>query len=268
MLLTRNQRGSFLIDNQSPNEVAALSGGGESEVGQGVSPSSSDEEKAASEVQTRRAPHKEIFKKKSLLDQGPFGFVPADHGTENSPGVQERRHSLTPAVSDGNAGFTSPRLAIQSAARSGDHARAKQLLEAKADPNVEDPHGITPMMCAAFGGHASIAKLLVKFKADVDVKSPQGKRALAWAKSDAIPYSYCEKCLASHEGDRAEAVYYRGGIATLIENGGKTPGAAIEATLPPVIAQRPSEPVQLVGGEGGQMVEGPKGPCSGVCSIS
>lgn len=59
----------------------------------------------------------------------------------------------------------------------GDNAACRLLLEARADPNVQDERRITPLHLAAVGGHALCVKLLIDnhadpFREDMDQQTP------------------------------------------------------------------------------------------------
>lgn len=59
---------------------------------------------------------------------------------------------------------------LWTAARKGDAATVKRLLEAGVDVNAKTPYGATALSFAAEKGHVEIVKLLIAAKADVDVK--------------------------------------------------------------------------------------------------
>jgi uncharacterized protein len=67
------------------------------------------------------------------------------------------------------------------AARAGDAAQVKSLLEAGADHAAADEAGETALMHAAQGGHVAAVQVLIAAGADVNAKSPQGWTALAKA---------------------------------------------------------------------------------------
>lgn len=67
------------------------------------------------------------------------------------------------------------------AARSGDAAQLKSLLEAGAAHGGADEAGETALMHAARGGHVAAVQVLIAAGADVNAKSPQGWTALAKA---------------------------------------------------------------------------------------
>ncbi|KAI0560037.1 hypothetical protein FGB62_127g11 [Gracilaria domingensis] len=62
------------------------------------------------------------------------------------------------------------------AARVGDGAMVKQLLDNGADPNVGDIEGSTPLMRAVSRGHVDAARVLLDDER-VDVSKQNGKRA-------------------------------------------------------------------------------------------
>ncbi|MFN0279662.1 MAG: TonB family protein [Pyrinomonadaceae bacterium] len=60
----------------------------------------------------------------------------------------------------------------------------KLLLEAGADPNVNDRRGITPLMIAAFRGRVAFVGLLLKKGAKVDAMDQKGYSAFSYAKAN------------------------------------------------------------------------------------
>lgn len=69
------------------------------------------------------------------------------------------------------------------AAMTGDANIAAVLLQAGADPNIQDKKHKTPLMTAALNNHLNLVKTLVKHKADVNLKTDHGKSALEMAES-------------------------------------------------------------------------------------
>ena len=67
------------------------------------------------------------------------------------------------------------------AARSGDAAQVKNLLDAGADHTATDEAGETALMHAAHAGHLAAVQVLIAAGADVNATSPQGWTALAKA---------------------------------------------------------------------------------------
>jgi ankyrin repeat protein len=67
------------------------------------------------------------------------------------------------------------------AAERGHEAIVKLLLDAGADIEPKDEDGQTPLSRAAEGGHISVVKLLLENKADVESKDNQGWIPLWWA---------------------------------------------------------------------------------------
>lgn len=67
------------------------------------------------------------------------------------------------------------------AARSGDAAQIKNLLEAGAARDAADEAGETALMHAAHGGHIAAVQALIAAGADVNAKAQQGWTALAKA---------------------------------------------------------------------------------------
>jgi outer membrane protein assembly factor BamB len=70
------------------------------------------------------------------------------------------------------------------AARKGDAATVKRLLEAGVDPNAKTPYGAAALSFAAEKGHVEVVKLLIAAKADVNVKDTfYSATPLTWATS-------------------------------------------------------------------------------------
>src|SRR5207237_498649 len=63
-----------------------------------------------------------------------------------------------------------PKDALIVAARKGDVAAVKSLLDGGADPNAKTEYGATALSFAADKGHAEIVKLLIASKANVNSK--------------------------------------------------------------------------------------------------
>ncbi|HET7747296.1 MAG TPA: ankyrin repeat domain-containing protein, partial [Vicinamibacteria bacterium] len=59
---------------------------------------------------------------------------------------------------------------LREAARRGDQARVRALLDAGVKADDEGRHGMTALMAAVAGGHLEVARLLVERGADVDAK--------------------------------------------------------------------------------------------------
>jgi thioredoxin-like negative regulator of GroEL len=67
------------------------------------------------------------------------------------------------------------------AAKNGDTAQVKALLDKGADVNARDKDGLTALMWAAAGGRTDIVKALLDKGADVNAKTSYGYTALMWA---------------------------------------------------------------------------------------
>jgi hypothetical protein len=73
-------------------------------------------------------------------------------------------------VSALGTGATAPGdTALHRAAREGDVAKLRSLLDAGADPNLPSSSGRTPLMEAALRGRLEIARLLISAGADVNI---------------------------------------------------------------------------------------------------
>src|ERR1700730_2991445 len=93
----------------------------------------------------------------------------ASHGADvNARGVVhqwERKVITEPRPKDMNKGGFTPLLY---AAREGCVACARELIAAKADPDLEDPERVTPLNMALLNLHFELAAYLIKAGADVD----------------------------------------------------------------------------------------------------
>src|SRR5262245_60563643 len=78
------------------------------------------------------------------------------------------------------AGTVQANEALRTAARIGDTAQVRALLEAGADPNAEQ-RSYSPLMFAAGNGHVEMTRLLLARGATVDHRDHNGDRALLWA---------------------------------------------------------------------------------------
>jgi len=67
--------------------------------------------------------------------------------------------------------------ALASVAVKGDVPMAKVLLENKANPNIADPSGVTPLVYAVQFQNKELIALLLKHKADKNQKDKDGKSA-------------------------------------------------------------------------------------------
>ena len=81
---------------------------------------------------------------------------------------------------------------LVNAAKNGDFARVKSLLENGANPNSRDYLGLgaTALIWAAYRGHTEIVKLLLKHNANPNIQNYFGKTALIWAAEDGWPCDF------------------------------------------------------------------------------
>lgn len=81
-----------------------------------------------------------------------------------------------------NLNYNSPSgTALAAAAIKGDIATAKMLLENKANPNLADGMGMTPLLYASQLENKELILLLLKYKADKKTVSNDGKSAMDYA---------------------------------------------------------------------------------------
>merc|ERR1711865_822048 len=69
------------------------------------------------------------------------------------------------------------------AAKDGNSVECARLLEAKADPNLQDEDGNTALIGAASRGHPEVCAQLLQANADPDLKTQRGDTALMRAKN-------------------------------------------------------------------------------------
>jgi len=75
-------------------------------------------------------------------------------------------------------GAVSPGAALSTAAREGDLARLRSLLDSGADPNQRDSHGNRPLIEAVAAGHADAARLLIAAGANPNLAALGGRTPL------------------------------------------------------------------------------------------
>ncbi|ALM49516.1 ankyrin [Flavobacterium psychrophilum] len=71
--------------------------------------------------------------------------------------------------------------ALAAAAIKGDVATVKILLENKANPDLADANGMTPLMFASQFDNKELLLLLLKYKANATVANSEGKSAMDYA---------------------------------------------------------------------------------------
>jgi ankyrin repeat protein len=112
------------------------------------------------------------------------------------------------------------------AARSGDAAKIKSLLEAGADHGAADEAGETALMHAARGGHVAAVQVLIAAGADVNAKSPHGWPAIAKAAyHGATERGYVEVIEVLHEAGATldERIFFGITPLMLAAGGGDAP---------------------------------------------
>ncbi len=96
------------------------------------------------------------------------------------------------------------------AAKNGDEKEVAKLITNKADVNIKDESGMTPLMWAARNGYINVAKLLIQNNAHVNAKNNEGQTALI--------------VTAVHLGDKdmVRLLLENGAYANEKDNNGKT----------------------------------------------
>ena len=74
-----------------------------------------------------------------------------------------------------SAAFADP---LHDAARQGDVAQARQLLDGGVDPAAPDAAGEPPLLIAALAGQADMVELLLERGADINIRNERGLTAL------------------------------------------------------------------------------------------
>ena len=101
--------------------------------------------------------------------------------------------------------------ALSEAARKGDAAAVKKLLDAGVDVNTKFRYDRTALSFAADRGHVDVVKVLLQRRADVTLKDTfYGATALSWAVSPAMErtpqHTEVVRLLLDHGGFSADAL--------------------------------------------------------------
>jgi ankyrin repeat protein len=115
------------------------------------------------------------------------------------------------------------------AAKAGDAAQVKNLLDKGAAHGTVDEAGETALMHAAHGGHLAAVQVLIAAGADVNAKSPQGWTALAKASYNGeTERGYVEVIEALHEAGASVDARIFFGITPLMLAAGGGDAAVVE----------------------------------------
>jgi ankyrin repeat protein len=154
------------------------------------------------------------------------------------------RITLTALLTLALAGLTAaqdPKQALNEqlyeAARKGDVAEVKAVLDRGADVNAKFRYGATALFKAAERGHTEVVKLLIERGADVNVKDTfYGATAMTWALNK--EHTGVIRAILAQSAEEAGDVLLtgvRGGNAELVtvalEAGGKLPAGTLTAAL-------------------------------------
>lgn len=148
---------------------------------------------------------------------------------------------LTLALAASAAAAQDPKQALNEqlyeAARKGDAAEVRALLDKGADVNAKFRYGATALFKAAERGHIEVVKALIERGADVTVKDTfYGATAMYWA-MDKGHTGVVRAILAKSAGDAGDVLLsgVRGGNAEMVsvalESGGKLPAETLTAAL-------------------------------------
>lgn len=94
------------------------------------------------------------------------------------------RENISEAIASGediNKYLTSGATFLHQAILAGDVDAVRLLLEAGADPSVQDKTSNPPLHLACMHGHPAIVRLLLEYGADVNVRGRWGETPLYWA---------------------------------------------------------------------------------------
>lgn len=108
----------------------------------------------------------------------PMGFTPLILATYRGNGVVAEFLAREVKNIDYNS---SSGTALAAAAVKGNTAMVKVLLENKANPNIADGQGMTPLLYAAQFGNKDIVALLLQYKADRKLADNEGKSPMDYA---------------------------------------------------------------------------------------
>ena len=121
----------------------------------------------------------------ALLIVGALGQAPdATLGKAARQGDLARLKSLLDSGADPNRRDANGRTALVEAVAGGQAAAARALLAAGAHPNLTSSGGRTPLIEAAIGGHVEIARLLIAAGADVNLAERGAGSALEAAERE------------------------------------------------------------------------------------
>jgi len=87
---------------------------------------------------------------------------------------------------DVNQEISNGRYPLHFAADYGQYEVLKYLIEKKADVNVIDKHGISPLLAAIWEGHTKCVELLLANGANKTGKTPTGQNYIEVAEKDEI----------------------------------------------------------------------------------
>src|ERR1044072_6505884 len=126
---------------------------------------------------------------------------------------------------------------LYEAARKGDAAEVKALLDKGADVNAKFRYGATALFKAAERGNTEVVKLLIVRGADVNVKDTfYGASALSWALQKG--HTGVVRAIVAKSTEEAGDVLITGAgsgnaemVSAALESGGKIPAVTLTAAL-------------------------------------
>ena len=130
-------------------------------------------------------------------------FIAAAEGAEEVVGALLDKGSADTAWVDASYGYT----ALHMAAEEGHEGVTRQLVAAGAEVDKLSKYGKTPIISAAYHGRTACAKLLLDAHADPSIQDHKGKTAMRWAelKSGKLACREVAELLKQHAGKLVQA---------------------------------------------------------------
>ncbi|OKP06952.1 Ankyrin repeat domain-containing protein 50 [Penicillium subrubescens] len=110
-----------------------------------------------------------------------YSVGPFDKGFYNHMAFHQEQLATDDSSFDGHDGVKNVNKSLLHAAKIGDEAAVRLLLEKGAELESKDDDGWTPLACAAMNGHEAVVSLLLEKGAELESKDDDGWTPLAWA---------------------------------------------------------------------------------------